>query len=161
MTIWDQYPNLSEGELRTLVATTARVLMEADGVSAGVSPDLLNISTKSASRELAALLPSQPADQAQTIQNMLEDEDLSKEVSLAVLNEVRKNPQLAQMVAEAYEERTQKMVMPELLLLTGALVILAIKIDTIQWSKKGVRIKFSESSDAIKTFLGGLMKTMI
>src|SRR6266496_3042567 len=137
MTIWDQYPNLSDGELRTLVAATARVLMEADDAHANLPPDLLNISTLSASRELDALL-DKPADQAQTIRNVLEDEDLSKELSLAVLDEVHKNPELAGMVAEAYDERAQKMVVPELLLLTGALVILAIKIDTIQWSKKGV-----------------------
>ncbi len=161
MTIWDQYPNLSDGELRTLVATTARVLMEADDARANLPPDLLNISTLSASRELAALLPDQSADQAQTIQNVLEDEDLSKEVSLAVLNEVRKNPELAGMVAEAYGERAQKMVAPELLLLIAALVILAIKLESIEYSEKGVHIKFSESSEAIKTFLEVIMKRMI
>lgn len=156
MTIWDQYPNLSDGELRTLVAVTARVLMEADDARANLPPDLLNISTQSASRELAALL-DQP-DQVQIIRNVLEDEDLSKELSLAVLDEVRKNPELAAMVAEAYEEQAQKMVVTELLLLTGAVVILAIKLKAIQVSKKGVYINFYPASKAIETFLGGLMK---
>jgi hypothetical protein len=161
MTIWDQYPNLSDGELRTLVVATARVLMEADDARANLPPDLLNISTLSASRELAALLPDQPADQAQTIRNVLEDEDLSKEVSLAVLDEVRKNPELAAMVAEAYDEQAQKMVVTELLLLTGAVVILTIKLKAIQVSKKGVYINFYPASKAVETLLGGLMKGMI
>jgi hypothetical protein len=161
MTIWDQYPNLSDGELRTLVAVTARVLMEADEARANHPPDLLSISPLSAARELAALLPDQPVDQVQTVRNVLEDEDLAKEVALAVLDEVRKNPELAGMVAEAYDERTQKMVVPELLLLTGALVILAIKLESIEWSKKGIRINFGKASEAIKTFLEVIMKRMI
>jgi hypothetical protein len=159
MTIWDRYPNLSDGELRNLVATTARVMLDADGVQANVSNDLLNTSNLSASRELAALLPGAQAGQAGDILNILEDEDLSREVACAVLDEVRKQPELAQMVADAYEERAQKMVVPELVLLTGALVILAIKIDTIQWNKKGVKIKFYESGEAVKTFLSGLLKS--
>jgi hypothetical protein len=30
MSIWDKFPNLSDSELRTLIATTARVMLDSE-----------------------------------------------------------------------------------------------------------------------------------
>jgi hypothetical protein len=136
-------------------------MLDSEEARSKLPSDLLEISTVSASRELVSLLPTMQPDQAQIIQGLLEDEDSSAEISLAVLEEVRKHPELAQRVAEVYDERTQKLTGAELLLLTGALVILAIKIETIQLDKNGFRITFVKSGDVVKSFLTGLVKNMM
>jgi hypothetical protein len=160
MPIWDKLSNLSRGELRTLVATTARVILDSEEARSKLPSDFLEISTVSASHELVSLLPGVQPEQAPIVQDLLGDEDSSVEISLAVLKEVRKHPELAQRVTEAYEERTQKLVEPGSLLLTGALVILAIKIEKIQLSKDGFEVTFHESGDVVKSFLSGLVKNI-
>jgi hypothetical protein len=161
MSIWDKFPNLNDSELRTLVATATRVMLDSEDARSKLPPDFLDISTIAASRELVSLLPGIKAAHAQVIQHLLEDEDSSKAISLAILKEVQKHPELAERVAKAYEERTQKMTGVELVLLSGALVVLAIKIKKIRWTKDGVVIGFAESGDVVKSFLAELVKNMM
>jgi hypothetical protein len=132
-------------------------MLDSEDARATLPPDFLDISTAAASRALTPLLPGVQAADAQVIQQLLEDEDSSKAISLAILKEVQQHPDLAQRVAEAYDERTQKLTGAELVLLSGALVILAIKIKKIRWTKSGGEIGFSKSGDVIKSFLAGLM----
>ena len=158
MSIWERFPNLADGELRTLVAITAQVMLESEEARSNLPADFLDISTADASRELASLLPGTQPSQAQVIEDLLEDEESSAAISLAILKEVQKHPELAERVAKAYQERTHKMTGIETVLLAGALVVLAVKIKKLQWTKSGVVISFTKSADVVKSFLSGLIK---
>ena len=159
MSIWDKYPNYSDSELRALVAITVQALMESEAAVSQVPEDLLEISTSAASRELLPLLQERdPSLSKQQIQNMLEDEHLSRKVSLKLLEELRKYPDLAERVAQAYELKSGKMFVTESLLLTGALVILAIKVKKISWGKGKKEITFYEAGESVKSFIVGLLK---
>jgi hypothetical protein len=160
MSIWDKFPNVSDEELRALVASTTRVILDSDEARPSMPADFLQISNLSASREMAALLPGIEPNQVSAIQELLLEEESSRKIALSVLEEVRKYPDLARRVSDEYEERTKKMVGPELVLLTGALVILAMKIKEIRWSKDGGGITFHDSGNAVKGFVLNLLKTI-
>jgi hypothetical protein len=158
MSIWDKYPNFTGQELRTLVALTANMFLETDLAVSPYPKDLLQISPKAAAGELLPLLQASDAGiRKEQIQKVIEDEDLSSQVCLKILGEVRLYPELAERLDQAYELQTRKMVSPELLLLTGALVILAIKVREINW-KEG-KIIFDKSNKVVQGFLSGLVKT--
>lgn len=157
--IWDKYPNFSENELRTLVLLSVQIMLESESGKSEFSDNLLDISSFSASRQILPLLEEAEADiDQQKVQELLEDNETSKEICLAVLQEIRKYPELVERISQAYEERTQKMTGIELLLLTGAIVILAIRIKEIRWSEEEKKITFYESGEAVKSFITGLLK---
>jgi hypothetical protein len=154
LSIWGRYPDLSESELRALVAAAAQVLVESEDAKMEDSDDFLEISPKQAGRQIASLLLAEnDSITGEQIQDLLEDEVISRQLSLAVLDEIRKHPALAEAVEARFEEATNKMGTPELFLLTGALVILAIRIKEIRWSRKGKTVSFYESGEAVKNFV--------
>ncbi len=154
--IWDRYPDLSPSELRNLVAATAQVL--AGSADASQLPaDPIEMSVGQAARELTTSVEGLSPGRRSAVQELLEDDDTAVELCQAVLVEVRRHPELATEVAEAYEERTRKMAGAEVLLLTGALLVLAIRIKEIKVGKGNTKITFSESSEAVKAFLAGLV----
>jgi hypothetical protein len=156
--IWDQYPDLSPSELRNLVAATAQVL--ADGAADAELPeDPLEISTGEAARQLTASVAGLDDSERAVVQEMLEDDDASEQLVYAVLTEVRRHPELAAAVDATYAERARKMTGGELMLLAGALVVLATRIKEIKTGKGGTKITFAESGDAVKSFLAGLIAT--
>ncbi|MFQ5906716.1 MAG: hypothetical protein ACE5JA_09110 [bacterium] len=142
------------------MALTAQALLESETASSEVPQDLLDFSPLAASRDLLPLLQDADAtlDRGQ-IQQLLEDEDLSAQVCLKLLGEVRNYPKLADRVAEAYDAKAGVMAVPEMLLLTGALVILAIRIKEIRWSKKEKVIQFEKAGEVAKSFVIGLIKS--
>jgi hypothetical protein len=154
--IWEKYPNYSDDELRILAAVTAQVLLDTQPDSSALH-DLLTMSPLEASRQL---LPELQANdtllERSQVQELFEDKDLSIRISLYILGEVRKYPELAQSIANSYNERTKKMAVAEILLLTAPLTILAIKLKSIKWGDK--EFTFYESSEAIKSFLTGLFR---
>lgn len=157
--IWDRYPDLSPSELRNLVAATAQVLAEgADGADRAQLPeDPIEISTGEAARQLTASVDGLSADERPVVQELLEDDDASERLVHAVLAEVRRYPELAAAVDETYQERARKMTGAELLLLAGAVVVLATRIKEIKAGKGGTKITFAESGDVVKAFLAGLV----
>src|SRR6185503_15113507 len=159
MSIWNKYPHFDEDELRMLVALTAQVLLESNAADPEFPPDILEISPLAASRQLLPLLQATDAsiDRYQ-IQHLLEDEHLSTQLSLKVLGEVRNYPELANRIDEAYVTSAKKMATPELLLLTGALVVLATRIKEIRWASKEKKITFYETAVTVKDFLVNLIK---
>jgi len=162
MSIWDQYPNYSDDELRLLVSVTAEVLQDAAPAEAGIPEDLLDMSPASLAKQLKPLLEENQAGITQEqVRSLLEDPEHGKALSLAVLEEARKSPELAERIADAYDERRQKMASPELILLVGALVILAIKLKEIKLSKKETKISFFESSTAVKGFAVGMINNLL
>jgi hypothetical protein len=156
--IWDKYPNFTDTELRILSTVTAQVLMDSTEATAELEPDLLGISSKAAAGEVAALLGDiAPSASREEVQQVLEDEQQSRQLCLQVLGEVRQYPELADRIAAAYRERAQKMAITETLLLAGALVILAIRLKEIHWTGQEKKITFYESGEAVKQFVKGLL----
>lgn len=160
MSVWNTYPNLSTGEMRALVAVTAQVLLESDAGAADFSSELLQQSTASSARELEPLLTQVDSNLTrQKVQTLLEDEELARRLCESVLDQVRAYPDLANRVAQEYEARKQKMTGVELVLLAGALVILATRIKHLSWGGSGAStIDFEPAGDAVKTFIAGLVK---
>lgn len=152
MSIWDKYPDFTADELRTLVAVTAQVLLESDEAAGTVPEDLLELPTGATARELAAALGTDSA----AVRALLEDDARARRAALRVLGEVRGHPALASRVADAYEARGRKMAV-ETVLLAGALVILAIKLKDVSFTREGVHAGFTESQEAVKAFIKGLL----
>jgi hypothetical protein len=152
--VWDRYPDLEPREFRELVAVTAQTLSEAGDEVPG---DVLEQSARGASRDLAPVLQeAEPDVERWQIQALLEDDALAEQACRRVLDEVRAQPELAARVAAAYEERRQKMTGIELVLLAGALVVLAIRVKRIKWGDR--QVDFEPSGEAVSTFVAGLAK---
>jgi hypothetical protein len=156
--IWDKYPNYSDAELRVLSTVTAQVLMDSTAASAELEPDLLGISPRAAAGRLAPIIGDADVPvPRERVQQLLEDEQQSRELCLRVLGEVKQYPELASRIEEAYRDRSRQMVVTESLLLAGALVILAIRVKEIRWTDTEKGISFYESSEAVKQFVKGLI----
>jgi hypothetical protein len=160
MPIWDKFPNYSSDELRVLTAVAAETLIDSSA-DTSVTADVLRLSTKSAAAQLQRILKEQvPSIQSAQIQTVLEDPQNSQKIALAVLGEIRQIPELAERVAAAYQARTGEMAGPELLLLAGAVVILAIRIKDLDFSAHGVKVSFDEAGKSVETFVSGLIKSI-
>jgi hypothetical protein len=121
-----------------LVTLTAQALLESEAGVGEFPPDFLDVSPMAAAHQLAAALQDvRPEMSDQQVRKLLADDKLATELCLHILGEVRKYPELAARIAAAYEDSTHKLGV-ELVLLTGVLVILAIKIKTIRWGEGGV-----------------------
>jgi hypothetical protein len=159
MPVWEIYTNLTASDFRALVAVTAQVLLESDVGATEFSSDLLQQSTKTSAKEIESLLvQTGPTTTRQKVQEMLENEALAARACRAVLDQVRGYPKLAERVAREYEARKQKMTGVEVVLLAGALVILAMRIKHIRWGQSGAAIDFEPANEAVKTFITGLVK---
>ena len=157
--IWERYPDLSPSELRNLVAVTAQVLA-ASADRTQLPADPIEISTGQAARELTASIEVLESDDRGVVQELLEDDEVQARLCHVVLGEVRQHAELADAVAQAYEDRARKMTGAEVLLLTGALVVLAIRIKDIKVGKGHTKITFSESGEVVKAFLAGLVSSI-
>ncbi len=162
MSVWDNYPNLSPADLRSLVAVTAQVLIESDTGTADISADLLQQSTATNAKEIQKLLEQEgvnvPRDK---VLDILDDEEKSVTVVRMVLDHVRAYPELSERISDAFEARKQKMTGIELTLLAGALVVLAMRIKLIKRDGSGLSIDFEPSGDAVKSFVTGLVKSQM
>jgi hypothetical protein len=157
--IWDRYPDLSPSELRTLVAVTAQVL--ADSADRAQLPaDPIEISTGEAARELTGTTGVLDASERGVVQELLEDDESAVKLCHVVLAEVRQHRDLADAVAQAYQDRERKMTGAEVLLLVGALVVLATRIKKVKLAKGHPEITFSESGEAVKAFLAALVASI-
>jgi len=160
MSIWNEYPNLSPADLRTLVAVTAQVLLESDTGNAEFPADLLQQSPAAAAKTIQPLIAQAGLSvPRQKVQDVLEDEELGTRICREVLDQVRAHPELADRVAREFDARRQKMTGIELVLLTGALVTLAMRIKRIKWGGGGGLIDFEPSGDAVKAFMTDLVKS--
>ena len=152
MSIWQKFPNLTRTELRTLAAVTCQELLTTEEGKNAFTAEFLEISPGTAATQIAELVGIDASDE---LREFLEVEDASRDVCLKILDEVRRTPLLAERVAAAYDA-AQRTMSAEVLLLVGALVILAIKIKHIRWSESGTDVSFFESSDAIKKLISSL-----
>jgi hypothetical protein len=95
-------------------------------------------------------------------------ETTARNISLKVLDEVRKQPELASAVAAAYEKQTQKLGGPVLLLALAPLLVALLRIDKIDirketgdsGKKSSVVINFNNVADVVKGFMAGLVSNV-
>lgn len=161
MSIWERYPNYSDDELRALVQVTAEALIDEGESEVPLPDDLLTISPRAAARQiLPELHDAAPQASQVDVQHVLEDEILARQVCLRILEEVRRYPELAEEVDRRYAARQQKMAVPELILVSAALVILAMRIKEIKFERKNKRITFYPSGVEVKAFVSGLVNSI-
>lgn len=166
--LWNQYRNFSDADLRLLVSVTAQVLLDSQD-EAEFPHDMLSISTSAAARQVLPFLREiNPALQADDVQRGMEDDRLARTICLAVLDEIRKSPELASYIETAFEKERLMLSSLEPLLLVAPLIILAIKIQKIQFhhqvkgssKSKQITIQFSEAKDVLKTAVGEILNSM-
>jgi hypothetical protein len=162
--LWSQYPNFSDADLRLLVSVTAQVLLDSQE-EAQFPPDLLSISTSAAARQvLPDLREIDPAFGTHDVRRGIEDDATARIICLAIL-EISKSPELARHIETAFKKERLMMLPVEPLLLVAPLIILAIKIQKIQFHQevkeggksKRITIQFSEAKDVLKTAVGEIL----
>src|SRR5262245_5337798 len=132
MSIWSKHPNYTPDELRLLTTVAAETLIDAAD-DPTITPDVLRVSARSAAVQISeAIKDQEPAAATDAVRELLETPERASEMALFVLDRIRQVPTLADDVAEAYEARRREMSSPELFLLAGAAVILAIKIKNLR-----------------------------
>jgi len=157
LSVWDRYPDLESREFRELVAVTAQTLVDTGLAAEPVSSEILESSNRAIARDLTPTLQkSNPHVTDWQVQAVLDDEDLATEACRRVLDEVRRRPDLAERVAAAYEERLQKMTGIEVVLLAGALVVLAIRIKRVRWGHH--EVDFEPAGETVASFVAELVK---
>src|SRR5207244_1521592 len=122
MTIWDNYPKYTEDEFRLLVRSTAMTLFDQSDENDQLDLEFLEAGSRETARQLSQLLSSNDMIyRPEQFQRLLANPSEARAACLTVLDEIRKYPQLANQVAEAYEDQRYKMAGIEVLL-AGALL---------------------------------------
>ena len=155
--VWERLDALSDSELNALVAAAASVLAEnAEGDEA---EETLSMPPGPAARELRSLLDGAgvPVDEAEA-ERLVTDEAASREVALAVLRELGKEPEVAAEIEEAWRARRGMMVVEGGVLIGAALLLLVMKLKRVSVKREGAEVEFYEAKGgvlaAIKGFLG-------
>jgi hypothetical protein len=165
--LWDRLDELSEGELRNVVAMAAQVLAESETAGDAEAGDAMELSPLAASRQIApALAAVDPSLSAADVQRALEDDRGARELALAVIGEIRQVPELAAEVEARLAERERKLSAPELLMATGALLVLAIKLKEIRFvqskergsSSREMAVRFYESSAVLRNAIAHIVR---
>jgi len=163
MSIWESLNDLSDTDMRTLVSLTTQVLSEAGGLD--INAD--DISPSRAARQIAPVLAAaDPSITSSDVQHALEDERSAREIARTLLAHVAAIPELRAEVEARLEEQRRKLSAPELLLVTGALLILAIKLKEIRLDfsieavkkKKQLVISFTESSAVLRDAIANVIR---
>ncbi|NGZ95322.1 MAG: hypothetical protein CV089_04175 [Nitrospira sp. WS110] len=167
MSVWERLEDLSDSELRSLTTLTVEVLLDSQDDRTTFPSDLISMSTRTAARQvLPSLQEIDPSLEMATIQKALEDDQISREVAVRILAEIGKLPTLANAISERYEAQQRKLAAPELLLLAGALLTLAVKLKEVKFvdepgpdgAKKQVVVKFSEATQVLKGVIVDLIR---
>jgi len=152
MDIWMKYPNYSRDDLRLLVRAAAAVLYDTAANKEQLDAGVLDMSRRVASKNLARDLQLSQIDRrTEQIEAFLTNERASESACLEALAEIRKYPELAKRVAEAYDGLKNRMTGIETLL-AGALLLLAIRVKKVTLPGGG-EVDFYESADAVKNAL--------
>jgi hypothetical protein len=165
VSIWEKYPQYDDSELKQLVWAAAQTLAET-GHGSRVPDDALEMSDKAAAEEIQRdLADVAPASRSEHVRKLLTDPGSSRQISLAILDELRQVPELAAAVDEAYERQTRMLGGPELLLLAAPLLLLMLRIESVSWkseqgprgAKKSLDIKLGKATAAAKALVAGLV----
>jgi hypothetical protein len=158
MSIWEKYPNFSNDELRTIVAITTKILTESAPSEANIDKDIMEISPISASYEILPFFKEKNLEiSRKQLQDILENEELSSEICLKLLGEIKEIPKLAEKISIAYDLRKKKMAVPPEILFAAAFVILAIKIKKIHIGTDKKSFEFYKAGNVVKDFISNLL----
>jgi hypothetical protein len=152
--VWERLETLSDGELNALVAAAASVLADDDEAA-----ETLAMPPGPAARELRVLLDGEgvPVNEAEA-DRLVTDEGASREVELAVLGGLGKEPALAAEIEEAWRAHKGMMVVEGGVLVGAALLLFVMKLKKISVNRDGSEVEFFEAKSgglaAIKGFLG-------
>ena len=169
MSVWDKFPNYDDHELKRLVRITAEVLSDA-GEGDELPPDVLQMSDKAAAREIKKELADvAPGTSVEQIQKLVAEPETSRKLSLKMLEEVRRQPELAEVVADMYEAQSRKMGDPILLLAAAPLLLLMIRVKRVDWKSRDGKggkarsftIELGDAAEAVKTLVKGLVTGVI
>jgi hypothetical protein len=128
--VWTRLESLSDSELRALVEASIDVLQQ-DG-AASVEDDMLELSPSGLRRQLrSALVENGVEADERAAEQVLERTEMSRPVALALLEEIAREPALAQEIEAAYRAREGMMVEPATLF-AGALLVLALKLKRVK-----------------------------
>src|ERR1700726_1168465 len=119
---------LTDTQLRGLVHAAADILCD-EGDSQD-DPSIRTLGNRAAAREVATTLGQADSQVVEALQTAFDATDTSRQISIKVLEELRHLPELARLIDARYESGHNRM-SPEALLLTGALVVLAIRVRSI------------------------------
>jgi hypothetical protein len=155
VSVLERYPDLTADELSRLVMAASQVLMELGEAERPVPADLLEMAPRAAARMIAGDLPVADASPGR-IERLVEDPDSSRAMALKVLGLVRGFPELRALIEQRYDELERKMFVPELMLLTAALVVLAMRIKRLKVGH--TEITFYPAGDEVKSFISGMTK---
>ena len=162
MSVFDQLRDLSDHQLRNLVAVSVQVILSAENLPEEIPEDLFEISPRGAAIELSKFFEGIEANASpEKLQKILHDQKLSSDLCIEVLKEIRRHPILAKKIEEAYNARENQLAEPTTLLLAGALVILAIRIKKIRWTDQNKEIEFDKSGKAVEGFVSNILRKII
>jgi hypothetical protein len=147
-----RYPDLTPGELRTLVTATSQVLLELGESDDPVPADLLEMSSGAVARMITTDLDT--GVDADYVLRAVRDDASARAVMDRLVEFIRQYPELGAVIDEECQELAQKMFVPELL--TGALVILALRIKRVKIGD--IDIRFYRAGEEVKAFVSGLVK---
>jgi hypothetical protein len=153
MTVIERYPDLTIEELSTLVVAAAEVLMEAGETSEPVPDDLLEMSPGSLSGMIAESMPAGGPDRDE-IARLLSNLDASQRLATGTLQTILESPDLRDAIGRRYEELERRMFVTESLLLSAALVVLAMRIRKVRIGR--FNLDFYKSGEEVKVLVKGL-----
>jgi hypothetical protein len=156
-TILERYPEYHPIELDRLIRVTSEVLLEYGETETPLPDDLLEMAPAGVARLVAADLGfadsgSDPA----AVHRVVTDEVAARAMALHVIGLVRQSPELSALVEQRYDRAEQTMFVPELMMLSAALVILAMRVKRMKIGR--AEVSFYAAGDEVKAFVGGLVK---
>jgi hypothetical protein len=154
--VWERLDSLSDHELNALISAAANVLTEGADPSA---QDAVGMPPGPAARAIRSELEGVGVeiDDAEA-ERFVSDDAVSREVALATLRELAKDPELASEIEDAWRARGGMMIIDAGILSGGALLLLVMKLKHVKVKKGEADVEFYEVKSgvlgAIRRFLG-------
>lgn len=150
MPIMDRFPELTAVELSRLVTAASQVLVEQGIGDESIPPDLLDMAPRSIAGLIADELRPNDAS-TERVKDVVEDPASAQQLAIKVIGLVRSNEELTALIEQRYDELERKMFAPELMLLIGALVVLAMRVKRVRIGQS--EVTFYPASDEVKAFV--------
>jgi hypothetical protein len=83
---------------------------------------------------------------------------MSRELSIRTLQEIGREPALAAAIDQAYANRAKQLATPEVVLLTGTLLVLALRISEFRKTKDSVSVRFDKVSAVVSNIVTEVLK---
>ena len=139
---------LSDQELSVVIAAAADVL--AEGGDDPTARDAIAMPPGPAAAELRLQLAAAGLDvDDATADGLVTDEATSREVALATLRELAKEPELAAEIEDAWRARSGMMVIDGGVLIASALLLLVMKLKHVKVKGGDVDVEFYEAKSGV------------